>query len=199
VPRAQIDENYIDTPYFLAPDGKVAEEAFAVIREAMKERDVVGLGRVVLYRRERIVMLEPRGKGLVARTLRYAYEVRSEDEVFDDIGDVKIEPEMLKLAAHIIDTKLSDFDPKQFEDRYQNALLEIIRAKAGHKPIKRAPEAPPPSNVVSLMDALRKSVAAESGGTKPAARRNPSPARGKSATTGRKGSGRAKTGARRAS
>src|SRR4051812_4042275 len=154
VPRAQIDENYIDTPYFLAPDGKVAEEAFAVIREAMKERDVVGLGRVVLYRRERIVMLEPRGKGLVARTLRYAYEVRSEDEVFDDMGDVKIEPEMLKLAAHIIDTKLADFHPKQFEDRYQNALLEIIRAKAGHKPIKRAPEAPPPSNVVSLMDAL---------------------------------------------
>ena len=196
VPRSQIDANYIDSPYYLAPDGKVAEEAFAVIREAMKEKDVVGLGRVVLYRRERALMLEPRGKGLVARTLRYAYEVRSDKDIFEDIGDVKIEPEMLKLATHIIDTKLSDFDPTRFEDRYQNALLEIIEAKAGHKPIKKAAEAPRPSNVVSLMDALRKSVAAESGSGAPARRRPPS--REKSATTDRKGSGRAKTGVRRA-
>jgi DNA end-binding protein Ku len=196
VPRSQIDENYIDSPYYLAPDGKVAEEAFAVIREAMKEREVVGLGRVVLYRRERIVMLEPRGKGLVARTLRYAYEVRGDEEVFDRVGEVKVEPEMLNLATHIIDTKLADFDPARFEDRYQNALLEIIKAKAGHKPIKKAPDAAPPSNVVSLMDALRKSVAAEGGAAAPARRQ--SPARAKSAPAGRKASGRAKPGVRRA-
>ena len=196
VPRSQIDENYIDAPYYLAPDGKVAEEAFAVIRDAMKERGVVGLGRVVLYRRERIVMLEPRGKGLVARTLRYAYEVRSDEDVFDDISDVKIDPEMLNLATHIIDTKLSDFDPSRFEDRYQNALLEVIKAKAGHKPLKKAPEAPRPGNVVSLMDALRKSVDAEGGAAKPAARR--APARGKAAASGRKASGRTRTGVRRA-
>lgn len=196
VPRSEIDENYIDAPYYLAPDGKVAQEAFAVIRDAMKERDVVGLGRVVLYRRERIVMLEPRGKGLVARTLRYAYEVRSDEDVFDDIGDVKIEPEMLNLATHIIDTKLSDFDPSRFEDRYQNALLDVIKAKAGHKPIKQAPEAPRPGNVVSLMDALRNSVAAEGGAAKPASRR--APARTKTAASGRKASGRARSGVRRA-
>jgi DNA end-binding protein Ku len=85
VPRAEIDETYLDSPYYLAPDGKVAEEAFAVIRDAMREKNVVGLGRVVLYRRERIVMLEPREKGLVAITLRYPYEVRADDEVFDHI------------------------------------------------------------------------------------------------------------------
>ena len=83
VPRGEIDEVYLDAPYYIAPDGKVAEEAFAVIRDAMREKDVVGIGRVVLYRRERIVMLEPRGKGIVARTLRFAYEVRDDDQYFD--------------------------------------------------------------------------------------------------------------------
>jgi DNA end-binding protein Ku len=196
VPRAEIDETYLDSPYYLAPDGKVAEEAFAVIRDAMREKNVVGLGRVVLYRRERIVMLEPREKGLVAITLRYPYEVRADDEVFDHIPEVKVDDDTLDLATHIIERKLTHFDPSRFEDRYQNALLEIIKAKAGHKPIKRAPEAPPPSNVVSLMDALRKSVAAEGGAAGPARRR--SPARAKSATEGRKGAGRAKTGVRKA-
>jgi DNA end-binding protein Ku len=164
VPRAEIDETYLDSPYYLAPDGKVAEEAFAVIRDAMREKGVVGLGRVVLYRRERIVMLEPREKGLVAITLRYPYEVRADDEVFDQIADVKIDDDTLDLATHIIDRKLTHFDPSRFEDRYQNALLEIIKAKAANKPAPKL-EAPKPSNVVNLMDALRKSIAAETGKT----------------------------------
>ena len=113
VPRGEIDEVYLDAPYYLAPDGKVAEEAFAVIRDAMREKDVVGIGRVVLYRRERIVMLEPRGKGIVARTLRYAYEVRDDEDYFNDIGEVKISQEMLELAEHIIDKKLTHFDPRE--------------------------------------------------------------------------------------
>jgi DNA end-binding protein Ku len=181
VPRSDIDEIYIDTPYFLAPDGRVAEEAFAVIRDAMKDRDVVGLGRVVLYRRERIVMLEPRGKGLLASTLRYAYEVREDEEYFEDIGDVKIAPDMLELAAHIIDKKLTSFDPKKFEDRYQNALLEVIKAKGGHKAAPLPKSAPPPSNVISLMDALKKSVASEKAGDKD----RPAPTRRAKAASGR--------------
>jgi DNA end-binding protein Ku len=162
VPREEIDETYLDSPYYLAPDGKVAEEAFAVIRDAMRAKNVVGLGRVVLYRRERIVMLEPRDKGLVAITLRYPYEVRADDEVFGHIPDVKIDADTLDLATHIIERKLTHFDPARFEDRYQNALLDIIKAKAANKPAPKL-EAPKPSNVVNLMDALRKSIAAETG------------------------------------
>ncbi len=173
VPREEIDETYLDSPYYLAPDGKVAEEAFAVIREAMREKNVVGLGRVVLYRRERIVMLEPRDKGLVAMILRYPYEVRADDEVFDHIPDVKIDADTLDLATHIIERKLTHFDPARFEDRYQNALLDIIKAKAANKPAPKL-EAPKPSNVVNLMDALRKSIAAETGENDNAAEK-PSP------------------------
>ena len=160
VPREEIDEVYLDAPYYLTPDGKVAEEAFAVIRDAMRERQVVGLGRVVLYRRERIVMLEPRGNGIAARTLRYAYEVRDDRDYFDDIGDVKVAGEMLDLAQHIIDKKLTSFDAARFEDRYQNALVDLIKAKTGHRPAPKL-EAPKPSNVINLMDALRRSIAAE--------------------------------------
>ena len=163
VPREEIDETYIDTPYYLAPDGKMGEEAFAVIREAMREKNVVGIGRVVLYRRERPIMLQPRGKGLVATTLHYAYEVRDDADFFEDIDEIEVPEEMLDLATHIIDRKMSHFDPKRFEDRYQDALLELIKAKQQHRPVKQAAPAPRPTNVVSLMDALRKSISAEKG------------------------------------
>jgi DNA end-binding protein Ku len=176
VPRAEIDDVYIDQPYYLTPDGRVAEEAFAVIREAMREKQVVGIGRVVLYRRERPIMLEPRGKGLVARTLRYAYEVRKDREYFEDVGEVAVGDEMLDLATHIIARKLSRFDPQRFEDRYQNALIELIKAKTGHRPAPKH-EAPKPSNVVNLMDALRKSIAAEKAEEKPAAKKPPARAK----------------------
>jgi DNA end-binding protein Ku len=161
VPRSEVDAAFLDSPYYLTPDGKMGEEAFAVIREAMREKDVVGLGRVVLYRRERPIMLEPRGKGLVATTLHYAYEVRDDADYFDDIGDVGVPEEMLDLASHIIGRKMSHFDPKRFEDRYQNALLDLIKAKQAHEPIRQAAPAAKPSNVVSLMDALRRSIANE--------------------------------------
>ena len=175
VPRDEIDQTYFDSPYYIAPDGKVAEEAFAVIRDAMREKNVVGIGRVVLYRRERIIMLEPRDKGLVAMTLRYPYEVRADDEVFDQIPDVKVDDDTLDLATHIIERKLTHFDPARFEDRYQNALLDIIKAKAANKPAPKL-DAPKPSNVVNLMDALRKSIAAETGGNDNAAAKPPTKA-----------------------
>ena len=167
VPRAEIDEAYLDTPYYLTPDGKLGEEAFSVIREAMREKKVVGIGRVVLYRRERPILLEPRGKGLVATTLRYAYEVRDDADYFDDIRSTDVSGEMLDLATHIIGRKMAHFDPKRFEDRYQDALLELIQAKQAHRPVQAPASAPRPTNVVSLMDALRRSISNEQDNAKP--------------------------------
>jgi DNA end-binding protein Ku len=148
----------------------------------MRARKVVGLGRVVLYRRERIVMLEPRGKGIAARTLRYAYEVRDDEDYFEDIGDVKVSGEMLDLAEHIIDKKMTSFDPTKFEDRYQNALVDLIKSKTGERPAPKLEAPSRPSNVINLMDALRNSIAAEKQADKAASR--PSRAAAKSTSRG---------------
>jgi DNA end-binding protein Ku len=156
VPRSQVDERYLDTPYYMIPDGDVGAEAFAVIREAMKRKHVAGLARVVLYRRERILMLEPHDQAILATTLRYHYEVRDEGDYVDDIERVALPKEMLDLAEHIINTKAGKFEPKRFEDRYEDALVELIRSKQAGKPPKGPP--PKPSNVIDLMDALRRSV-----------------------------------------
>jgi DNA end-binding protein Ku len=159
VPRRQIDEIYLDAPYYLVPGDEVGAEAFAVVRDAMRDQNVVGLAHVVLYRRERVAMLEPRGKGILATTLRYGYEVRDDRDYFDEIPKVDVPDEMVDLAAHIIKTKAGRFDPARFEDRYEDALVELIKAKqAGRTP--KGPEPPKPSNVINLMDALRRSVAA---------------------------------------
>jgi DNA end-binding protein Ku len=165
VPRLEIDPVYLDSPYYLAPNDKVAEEAFAVIREAMKAADVVGLGRAVISRRERLFALEPRDKGILATSLRYNYEVRSDRAYFDEIPDLKVPNEMRELATHIIRTKMGHFDISKFEDRYESALIEMIRAKQAGRPIEHAPP-PRPTNVINLMDALRNSIAAEKGGFK---------------------------------
>jgi DNA end-binding protein Ku len=147
------------------PNDKVAYEAFAVIREAMRKTDLVGLARVVLYRRERIIMLQPREDGLMATALRYRTEVRKEKDYFSDIPDAKIPADMLDLAIHILDSKKGHFDPGKFEDRYEQALTGLIEAKQAGKPAPRAAE-PKPSNVINLMDALRRSVQAEKGSGK---------------------------------
>jgi DNA end-binding protein Ku len=161
VDRSEIDERYLDSPYYLAPDNKVGQDAFAVIREAMKRKHMVGLGRVVLSRRERIVMLEPFDKGLVATTLRYAYEVRDAAPYFEDIPAIKLPGEMVELAEHILETKAGTFDPAEFQDRYEAAVVEMLKQKqAGLPPNKEAPSAPP-SKVINLMDALRRSVEGE--------------------------------------
>jgi DNA end-binding protein Ku len=163
VPREEVDEIYLDESYYIVPSDKVAYEAFAVIRDAMEKEDLVGVARVVLYRRERILMLQPRGKGLMATALRYNNEVRAEDSYFDEIPTVKVPGDMLDLATHILKSKKAKFDPDKFEDRYESALSSLIRAKQAGKPAPKASE-PKPSNVVNLMDALRKSVSAEKGG-----------------------------------
>ncbi len=166
VPKAEIDAVYLDSPYYLAPNDKVAEEAFAVIREAMEAQGVVGLGRAVVSRRERLFVLEPRDNGLLATTLHYNYEVRDDHAYFDEIPDVKIPAEMLDLAKHIIQTKMGAFDMSKFEDRYENALIEMIRAKQAGRPVEVQRPARA-TGVINLMDALRKSIAAERGAKEP--------------------------------
>ena len=158
VPVAEIDPIYIDNHYYLVPDDKVGEEAFAVIREAMRRRAMVGIARVVLFGRERMVMIEPRGKGLMGTTLHYAYEVRADGAYFDEIPKVDLAKELLDLASHIIDTKTGKFDPSRFQDRYQDAVIALIKAKQAGKPAAQAPQPPRPSNVVNLMDALKRSL-----------------------------------------
>jgi DNA end-binding protein Ku len=169
VPNAQIDKRYFDSPYYIAPTDKVGQDAFAVIREAMRGKDMVALGRVVVAKRERVIALEPYEKGLLGTTLRYPYEVRKAADYFEDIDDVKISPDMLKLAEHILDSKAADFDPSKFVDHYETALVDLLKKKqAGVQP-KETPAAVPERRVINLMDALRKSIDAEQP-KKPAAR-----------------------------
>jgi DNA end-binding protein Ku len=161
VPREQVDERFLDSAYYLTPNDKVGQEAFAVIREAMRDKGMMALGRVVLAKRERVIMLEPWEKGLVGMTLRYPYEVRDAKEYFDEIPDIKVAPDMLKLAEHILETKKGDFDPSQFVDHYEEAVVEMLKKKQAGVPAPREHAAPRPQNVVNLMDALRRSIAEE--------------------------------------
>jgi len=164
VPRVDIDELYLDTPYYLTPTDRVGEEAFAVIRDAMRSEKMVGLARVVLFRRERLMMLEPRDKGIAATSLHFANEVHASANYFDEIPDVAIPKEMLELAKHIIEKMTGKFQPEQFEDRYENALIELIRSKQKGMPIKPQPTHKQ-ANVINLMDALRRSVEGAKGGS----------------------------------
>ena len=164
VPEAEVDQIYLDSPYYLAPDDRVAEEAFAVIRDAMAAKQVVGIGRVVLQRRERMLMLAPRGKGILATTLRYPYEVRQDAEYFSDIADVKLPDDMMSIAEVIIERKSGHFQPEKFTDRYEEAVVSMLRAKQAGQTFA-VPETPAPSKVVNIMDALKRSLEAEGGGS----------------------------------
>ena len=160
VPKSEIDNRYLIRPYYLVPDGKVGHDAFAVIRDTIRTMNKVAIGRVVLTNREHIVALEPLGKGLMGTLLRYPYEVRSEKEYFEDIQDVKITKDMLDLAKHIVENKSADFEPENFEDHYETALIDLINKKRnGIKIEKTAPKTS--GNVINLMDALKRSLASE--------------------------------------
>jgi Ku protein len=163
VPKDEIDELYLNNPYYITPDGEVGQQAFAVIREAIRNEGMVAIAKVVFTSREHVIALEARGKGLLGVTLRYPYEVRKEDEYFDHIPDEKIPKDMLELASHIVETKTGRFDPKKFEDRYEDALKDLLKKKQKGEKIERPKEAKP-SNVVDLMEALRQSVSVEKGG-----------------------------------
>jgi DNA end-binding protein Ku len=161
VPLADIDPRYYDSPYYVVPNDKVGQDAFAVIREAMRDKDMVGVGKVVISKRERPIILEPFGKGLRGMTLRYPYEVRKEDEYFADIPDVKISKEMLELAEHIVETKAGEFDPEEFEDTYESAVVEMLKQKQAGKPISKSAPKAAPAQTGNVIDMLKRSIELE--------------------------------------
>ncbi|MGZ3218155.1 non-homologous end joining protein Ku [Paracoccus sp. T5] len=175
IPCSAVETVYFDKPYFIAPSDEAFADSFALVREGMRKKKVAALARAVLFRRVRTVMLRVQGLGLVAHTLNFDYEVRSAEEAFEDLPDPQIEGEMLDLAKHIIETKSGAFDPRDFDDRYDNAVAELVQAKIEGRKIK-APKPPEETKVTSLLDALRESANA-SGRAKPAApRKRSSPA-----------------------
>lgn len=170
VDQADVDPIYFDSPYYMAPDGPVAEETFRVLREAMREKGKVALSRIVLSNRERLIAISVRDKGFLCMTLRTANEVRSHEVYFEDISDEAPDQEMLQLAAQLIEQKSGAFDPSDFRDRYQDALRDLVMAKVkGQEPvIAKAPER---GKVINLMDALRRSL--DDGEAKPPAKSQP--------------------------
>jgi Ku protein len=175
VPREEIDRRYLNHPYYIAPDGMAAVDAFAVIRDAMKDQDRVALARIVLTNREHIIAIEPLGKGLLGTTLRFSYELRDESEFFEDIKSPKITKDMVELASHILASKAAHFDPSKFKDDYETALKALVKRKASGKTIKVAEPEQRPNNVINLMDALKQSLKGKSAAKAshtPAARRS---------------------------
>src|SRR4051795_9544732 len=162
VPKEEIDKRYLNHPYYITPDGKAGVDAFAVIRDAMKDSDRVALARIVLTNREHVMAIEPLGKGLLGTTLRYPYELRDEDEFFDDIKNPKITRDMVELATHILDSKAEHFDPSKFKDEYETALKALVKRKAAGKSVKVVEREEKSDNVIHLMDALRQSLKGKS-------------------------------------
>lgn len=200
VDKAEVDPVYIEKPYYLTPADKVSEEAFAVIRQALEAKKMAGLARIVLYQRERPCMIEPFGKGMLLTTLRYGDTVRSADEAYDHLGKIKIDEDMLDLAMRVIERKKGKFDPAKLEDRYGQAVIELIKSKkkSGRKaPAREAEDRP--SNVINLFDALKKSLSSGENDNKreepakKATARKPPPARSKKAAPARKAPARKKT------
>ncbi len=183
----EIDTVYFDKPYYLSPSQSDANELFVLIREGMRKSKVAALAKTVLFRRARTVLISAYGDGLLAITLNFDYEVRSAQQAFDEVPEVKIQGEMLQLARHNIDTKRGAFDPSAFEDRYEAALAEFVKAKLEGKPIappRKAREA----KVVNLLEALRESAALSEGREKPAAKKRAAPRKTKTAAARRKAS-----------
>jgi Ku protein len=175
VPEADIDKRYYERPYYIVPDGKSGEEAFAVIRDAMKDKGRVAIARIVFANREHVIAIEPWGKGMLGTTLRYDYEVRDEKEVFKGIQSVRVPKEMIDLASHILDTKAGRFDASQFKDQYELALRKLVKRKAAGKTIEAPAERKDRGEVIDLMEALRRSIKGRE--TPPSQRRARSAAR----------------------
>ena len=158
VPEEEIDKRYYERPYYIVPDDKSGEEAFAVIRDAMKDKGRVALARIVFANREHILAVEPWGKGMLGTTLRYDYEIRDEKKFFKGIPSLRLKKDMVELAGHILDRKAGHFDPEEFKDEYELALRKLVKRKAAGHTIEASEEQPAPTNVINLMDALRDSM-----------------------------------------
>ncbi|PWS39151.1 Ku protein [Falsiroseomonas bella] len=181
-----IDRLYWDQPYYMVPSGRTAAEPFAVIREAMRGEKRVAIGRIVMANRERVVAIEVRGPGLLLSTLRSQEEVRSDAVLFEDIPEAKLQPQMIDIAKSIIAQQAGPFAPEDFTDRYQEALAELVQRKTGGSKPTRKREAPEESNVIDLMEALKRSLkgggkGAEKQAEKPAAKKAPAKQTGKKA------------------
>jgi DNA end-binding protein Ku len=162
VPRNDINDLYLNHPYYVTPDREIGRQAYVVIREAMKKEGMVALGRVILTTREHVIAIEPHGQGLLGITLRYPYEIRKGADYFGDLQDERVPKEMLDLARHIVATRSGHFRPEKFEDRYERALRELIKRKQrGEKIVK--PREQPSAKVIDLMEALRQTAAAGRG------------------------------------
>jgi DNA end-binding protein Ku len=192
----EIDDTYFDRPYYLAPADKASEEAFAIVREGMRKKGVAAIAQTVLFRRMRTVLIRAHGAGLIATTLNFDYEVRPAKDAFGDISATKIKGEMLDLAEHIIKTKTGKFDPSKFDDRYEAAVAELVKAKLEGKTIE-IPKEPERDKVIDLMAALRESAGAtgkktrskaQSKGGKAGTTKKAAPARKKAAPARRKAS-----------
>jgi DNA end-binding protein Ku len=158
VPRQEVDERYIEKPYYIAPNDESGEDAFSVIRDAMQDKGKVALARIVMAHREHMIAIQPFGKGLLGTTLRYPYELRDANPYFRGIHKKRMPKDMVSLASHILDTKSGHFDPSRFKDQYETALKALVRRKAKGKPIEPPAEKEEPGNVINLMEALRRSV-----------------------------------------
>lgn len=171
VPKDEFDERYYEKPYYIVPNGEAGEEAYSVIRDAMKDQNKVALARIVMAHREHVIAIQPFDKGLLGTVLRYSYELRPAKNYFGGIRSKKTPKDMVSLAAHILNTKAGRFNASKFKDQYETALKKLIRRKAKGKPIEPPPEREAPSNVVNLMDALRQSIGRKGAKAKPASKK----------------------------
>jgi DNA end-binding protein Ku len=185
IPCTEVDDVYFDRPYYLGPGSPAARETYVLLREGLRARKVVAIAQTVLFRRVRTVLVRAHGEGLIGATLNFDYEIRSADEAFQDIPDAKIDREMLDLAKHIIATKRGEFDPKTFDDRYEAALADVVRAKVEGRPLPERKPAPP-ANVVNLLDALRQSAQASGAGKAEAPAKSGKAKRAKKEISGKK-------------
>ncbi|MBY3412347.1 Ku protein [Rhizobium laguerreae] len=181
IPCSDIDDVYFDKPYYLVPADDESTEAFANIRDALANTETTAIARTVLFRRMRTVLIRPHGKGLIATTLNFDYEVRPSDEAFKDVAKVKVEDEMLDLAKHIIDTKVGEFDPGKTDDRYETALAALVKAKAEGKALPK-PKPIKVSKPNDLLKALRESAGIDKGSTKKPKAANANSGRKKAST-----------------
>jgi DNA end-binding protein Ku len=157
---SDIDPIYFDKPYFVAPDGEIAFEAYVTLRDSLRNTHKVALGQIVIGGHERIAAIKACHNGLLMETLRYGYEVRDASKYFDDVSDdIRVDKDQLKLAEQLIEAKTSKFDPRDFKDTYQEGLMEIIKAKLAHRPVHLPAEEEEPGKVVDIMDALKRSLA----------------------------------------